>query len=53
MGSMVTAEVVLSSALTEQELTAWASARLPDYSVPRRVRFLESIPIKETLKSDV
>jgi len=53
VGSIVTAEVVLSSALTEQELTAWAGTHLPDYAVPRRVRFLESIPIKETLKSDV
>jgi len=53
VGSIVTAEVVLSGEATDAELTAWCAARLPDYSVPRRVRFLDQIPIKETLKSDV
>lgn len=53
VGSIVTAEVVLSGEVTDAELTAWCAARLPDYSVPRRVRFLDQIPIKETLKSDV
>ena len=53
VGNIVTAEVVPSGPLTEEELGAWARDRLPDYSVPRRVRFLDSIPIKETLKSDV
>lgn len=53
VGSMVTADVVLSGEATTAELTAWCSERLPDYSVPRRVRFLDQIPIKETLKSDV
>ncbi|WP_374968542.1 AMP-binding protein [Terrabacter sp. BE26] len=53
VGSIVTAEVVLSGETTDAELTAWCAARLPDYSVPRRVRFLDQIPIKETLKSDV
>ena len=53
VGSMVTAEVVLAGEATDAELTAWCAARLPDYSVPRRVRFLDQIPIKETLKSDV
>jgi len=53
VGSIVTAEVVLSGDATDAELTAWCAARLPDYSVPRRVRFLDQIPIKETLKSDV
>jgi acyl-CoA synthetase (AMP-forming)/AMP-acid ligase II len=53
VGNIVTAEVVLDGDATEAELTEWSSAHLPDYSVPRRVRFLAEIPIKETLKSDV
>jgi acyl-CoA synthetase (AMP-forming)/AMP-acid ligase II len=53
VGSIVTADVVLSGEASSADLTAWCSARLPDYSVPRRVRFLDQIPIKETLKSDV
>ena len=53
VGSIVTADVVLSGEASVADLTAWCSERLPDYSVPRRVRFLDQIPIKETLKSDV
>lgn len=53
VGNIVTAELVLSGEATEADLVAWCSERLPDYSVPRRLRFLDSIPIKETLKSDV
>ena len=53
VGSIVTAEVVVSQPVTEAELTAWCTERLPDHAVPRRLRFLEEIPIKETLKSDV
>lgn len=53
VGSMVTAQVVATGAVTEAELTAWCAERLPDYSVPRRIKFLDSIPLKETLKSDV
>ena len=63
VGTMVTADVVLASPAgddnrdtppaTEAELTAWCADRLPDYAVPRRLRFLDQIPIKETLKSDV
>lgn len=63
VGAMVTADVVLASPAgdddrdtppaTEAELTAWCADRLPDYAVPRRLRFLDQIPIKETLKSDV
>ncbi|MEO7753059.1 MAG: class I adenylate-forming enzyme family protein [Terracoccus sp.] len=53
VGNIVTAEVVLTGPVTEAELTAWCAARLPDYAVPRRVRFLEHIPMKETLKSNV
>jgi acyl-CoA synthetase (AMP-forming)/AMP-acid ligase II len=53
VGSIVTADVVLSGEASAAELTAWCTERLPDYAVPRRVRFLDQIPIKETLKSDV
>lgn len=53
VGNMVTARVVPDGEVTEAELTAWCTARLPDYAVPRRITFLESIPLKETLKSDV
>ncbi|MDF8262942.1 AMP-binding protein [Luteipulveratus flavus] len=55
VGQVVMAEVVLAdgSAVTDADLTAWCAARLPDYSVPRRLRVLPEIPIKETLKSDV
>ncbi|UIJ34632.1 AMP-binding protein [Allobranchiibius sp. GilTou73] len=56
VGNVVTAQVVLSGSgdiVTEAQLLQWCSARLPDYSVPRRLRVLPEIPIKESLKSDV
>ena len=53
VGTIVTASVVTSAPVTEAELTAWCADRLPDYAVPRRLRFLDEIPMKETLKSDV
>ncbi|YAL82533.1 AMP-binding protein [Dermacoccaceae bacterium W4C1] len=55
VGQMVAAEVVLrpDAQTAPAELTAWCADRLPEYSVPRRVRVLPEIPIKETLKSDV
>jgi len=56
VGRMVAAEVVVSQALgpiTDADLVQWCSSRLPDYGVPRRIRFLDEIPQKETLKSDV
>ena len=31
----------------------WSQERLPEYGVPRRIKLLDSIPAKETLKSDV
>jgi acyl-coenzyme A synthetase/AMP-(fatty) acid ligase len=37
----------------ETALVQWCGERLPDYGVPRRIRFLDEIPVKETLKSDV
>lgn len=55
VGNVVMAEVVLreGATTTDAELTAWCAERLPDYSVPRRLRILPEIPIKESLKSDV
>ncbi|MEA5153649.1 AMP-binding protein [Raineyella sp.] len=55
VGQMVTAEVVLSpgAVTTTEELAAWCAARLPEYAVPRRLKILPEIPIKESLKSDV
>jgi len=56
VGRMVAAEVVVSQALgpiTDADLVQWCSSRLPDYGVPRRIKFLDEIPRKETLKSDV
>lgn len=56
VGRMVAAEVVLDPALgpvTDADLVQWCTNRLPDYGVPRRIRFLAEIPQKETLKSDV
>jgi acyl-CoA synthetase (AMP-forming)/AMP-acid ligase II len=53
VGNIVTADLVLSGPVTDAEVTAWCAERLPDHAVPRRLRFLDEIPIKETLKSDV
>ena len=55
VGHMVTAEVVLEqgAGATTEELAAWCAERLPEYAVPRRLKILAQIPIKESLKSDV
>jgi acyl-CoA synthetase (AMP-forming)/AMP-acid ligase II len=53
VGTLVTADVVVSAAVDERDLVAWCAARLPEHAVPRRLRFLDAIPMKETLKSDV
>lgn len=56
VGNVVSAEVVLdpdAEPVTDSELQAFAAERLPDYSVPRRIRVRDEIPLKETLKSDV
>ncbi|MEU5960618.1 AMP-binding protein [Micromonospora parva] len=57
LGRMVVAEVVLTSAATgvpdEAALVRWCADRLPEHAVPRRIRVLTDIPVKETLKSDV
>lgn len=55
VGRVVAAEVVLvgGDPITDADLVGWCGSRLPDYGVPRRIRFLDEIPSKETLKSDV
>lgn len=59
VGMVVAAEVVLDpdaaaeQAVTDADLQSWCAQRLPDYSVPRRIRVRDEIPLKETLKSDV
>ncbi|MFV2103425.1 AMP-binding protein [Micromonospora sp. LOL_024] len=69
LGHMVVAEVVPVPADTppvggtesapptsgpdEAALVRWCADRLPEYAVPRRIRLLTEIPVKETLKSDV
>jgi acyl-CoA synthetase (AMP-forming)/AMP-acid ligase II len=53
VGTIVAADVVLSRQVDEAELVAHCQRSLPDYAVPRRFRFLDEIPVKETLKSDV
>lgn len=58
VGSLVVADVVLRSGATDApevvaDLTRWSTDRLPEYGVPRRIKLLEEIPAKETLKSDV
>ena len=59
--TLTTHDVVLRDGLAKGDpgapdqaaLQAWCAERLPEYSVPRRIRFLDAIPIKQTLKSDV
>lgn len=62
LGRMVVADVVLAPADAssadpgvpdEAALVRWCADRLPEYAVPRRIRVLTDIPVKETLKSDV
>ncbi|PZF97568.1 AMP-binding protein [Micromonospora deserti] len=61
LGRMVVAEVVptphaapaVGEALDEAALVRWCAGRLPEHAVPRRIRVLTEIPVKETLKSDV
>lgn len=59
VGRVVAADLVLAQERScdgselEEDLTRWCRDRLPDYGVPRRFRFLDAIPAKETLKSDV
>ncbi|WBB89526.1 AMP-binding protein [Verrucosispora sp. WMMC514] len=45
--------VPAEATLDEATLVRWCADRLPEYAVPRRIRVLTEIPVKETLKSDV
>ncbi|MFL6060895.1 MAG: AMP-binding protein [Marmoricola sp.] len=58
VGNLVVADVVLEPGVEDtpelnRELTAWCSARLPEYGVPRRIKVLAEIPVTETGKSAV
>ena len=56
LGHLVVAEVVPTATVgppDEAALVRWCADRLPEYAVPRRIRLLPEIPVKETLKSDV
>ncbi|MEU1586590.1 AMP-binding protein [Micromonospora sp. NPDC005710] len=56
LGRMVVAEVVLTASSVDTDeaaLVRWCADRLPEHAVPRRIRVLTEIPVKETLKSDV
>lgn len=54
VGALVQADVVLkTNQADETELAKHCAAHLADYAVPRRFRFLDSIPLKASLKSDV
>ncbi|GAB1510918.1 AMP-binding protein [Actinophytocola sp. KF-1] len=53
VGQVVVAEVVPGpDGPGEAELVAWCAARLEEPAVPRLIRFLDRVPVKETLKSD-
>ena len=58
VGSLVVADIVLKSGVVDDpnaaaELSRWCQERLPEHGVPRRIKLLDAIPAKETLKSDV
>lgn len=54
VGNMVQASVVLDDeSLTEDDIIRYATEHLAETEVPRRVRILDEIPLKESLKSDV
>ena len=57
VGQVVTAQVVPRISDDTRELSTdlgrWCGRHLPEHGVPRRIRLLDQIPTKETLKSDV
>lgn len=53
VGQLVAADVVTDGTLDTAALTRWAAEHLAEVAVPRRIRLLPDIPVKETLKSDV
>jgi long-chain acyl-CoA synthetase len=44
---MVLEALVVGQGASAEELVAWSRERLPGYKVPRRVRFVESLPITD------
>lgn len=54
VGNIIQAEVVLDdTSLTETDIIRYSSTRLAPTEIPRRVRILDKIPLRESLKSDV
>lgn len=55
VGNLVQASVVLrdGATLTEDDVIRYCTEHLAETEVPRRVRLLDEIPLKESLKSDV
>ncbi len=54
VGNMVQASIVLDDpSLTEDDVIRYCTEHLAETEVPRRVRILDEIPLKESLKSDV
>ncbi len=53
VGQLVCAEIVTDGQVDTGALQRWAGERLAEHAVPRRIRVLPEIPVKETLKSDV
>lgn len=53
VGNLVAADVVLHTPASNRDLTEWCARRLPDFAVPRHIRFLADIPIEESLKTHV
>jgi acyl-CoA synthetase (AMP-forming)/AMP-acid ligase II len=50
LGEVGMAFVVADGALTEDELVAWARDEMANYKVPRRVAFLDALPLNATGK---
>ncbi|GAA4209482.1 AMP-binding protein [Actinocatenispora rupis] len=53
VGQLVSAEVVTDGTVDTALLQRFAAEHLAESAVPRRIRVLPEIPVKETLKSDV
>ena len=49
-GSLPVAAVVRRSAVTEEELLAWAKERVARYRCPRRVVFIDGVPLNQSMK---
>lgn len=53
VGQVVSAEIVTDGSVDSVGLQRFAGERLAETAVPRHIRILSEIPVKETLKSDV